>query len=106
MTSPAIGRALAAEAGPGGCRALVIDLQGVTFLGSIGISMLLDVRRTLLDHGTAIHLLCDPSSMPRRILRITSLDELFAVHGTLADALVAVDGDRGRHTHRPRVDNW
>jgi anti-sigma B factor antagonist len=104
-TSPAIGRALAIEARGAGCRGLVIDLQAVTFLGSIGVSMLLDVRRTLLDRGTVTHLLCHPSSMPRRILQITSLDELFAIHTSLRDALVALDGDGCRDGQYRPVDN-
>jgi len=105
VTSPAIGRALAAEARGRRCRALLIDLQAVTFLGSIGVSMLLDVRRTLLDRGTMTHLLCDPTSMPGRVLRITSLDELFGIHTTLRDALLALDGDGRRDGDRRRVDN-
>ncbi len=91
LTSRSIGRTLIDQAGDGSCRGLVIDLRSVTFLGSNGLSMLLDVRRTLMERHLEIHLLCEPNAMPMRVLQITRLEEVFPVHLALRDALAALD---------------
>jgi len=93
LTARAIGSSLLAETRRNRCGGLVIDLRNVTFLGSTGLSMLLDVRRNLLDREVETLLLCQSESMPQRVLRITKLDDLFAVHTALGDALHALDGD-------------
>jgi anti-sigma B factor antagonist len=93
VTSRGIGQSLTAESRHVGCRGLVIDLRSVTFLGSTGLSMLIDVRRGLTDQGADIILLCDPSSMALRVLQITRLDECFAITTALRDAFASLDGD-------------
>jgi anti-anti-sigma factor len=92
LTARPIGAALIEGTRQAPCHGLVIDLRPVTFLSSAGLSMLLDVRGALNEQERETHLLCESGSMPQRLLRITSLDDLFPVHTLLRDALDAVDG--------------
>jgi anti-sigma B factor antagonist len=56
----------------------IVDLAGVTFLDSSGISALLAARKAV--SGTAVTLvLADPSPPVRRVLEIAGVDQLFEV---------------------------
>ena len=84
-----------------GSRRLVVDLRQVSFIDSIGLGVLIGVRRRLLTHAGhegSIHLVCAEGLM-LRVLRITGLDGTFALHATLADAL---GGDAGANTGSDR----
>jgi len=65
---------------------LVVDLLGVTFLDSAGLSLLTTAARRLRYGGGGVCLvLVDPSI--ERVLRITGLDRYFHVRATVAEAL-------------------
>jgi anti-anti-sigma factor len=70
---------------PTDTRRLVIDLSGVTFLGSSGLTTLLQVHRSLGDGQLA--LVCSTNAL--RALQATALDTLFTIHPTVQDALDA-----------------
>jgi anti-sigma B factor antagonist len=65
---------------------LVIDLTKCGFLDSTGISVLIKTRRrtTLPLHIVA------PNEHIRRVLTISSLDSVFSIHPTTAEALGAL----------------
>jgi len=72
-----------------GSRRLVVDLRQVSFIDSVGLGVLIGVRRRLLahtGHDGSLQLVC-AEGLVLRVLRLTSLDGVFPVHATLADAL-------------------
>ncbi len=57
---------------------VLLDLSGVTFLGSAGLSVLL-ATRDMLDGGTGLRLRCGSSRAARRALQVTGTMERFDV---------------------------
>jgi anti-anti-sigma factor len=53
-----------------GCRALVLDLAGVTFCSARGVGTLVEIRRLAAQHGTAVHI-SRPSDEVRRVADLT-----------------------------------
>lgn len=68
-------RARVVEATRRGCRA-VVDLSGVTFLDSAGISQLLLTHRALNERSSTMALV-GATGMVREVLAITRLDTVF-----------------------------
>ncbi|NUT95177.1 MAG: STAS domain-containing protein [Saccharothrix sp.] len=75
-----------AESRPPG---LVLDLRGVTFLGSIGIAVLVNAQHTTRRLGVAFAVVADNRSVLRPLLA-ARVDHVLPVHPTLDDALSAV----------------
>ncbi len=65
---------------------LVLDLSQVTFLGSAGLSLLMQVRDRA---GEAEVRVAAPSTMARRAIEIVALDQVLPVFPTVDDALKA-----------------
>ncbi|MFJ9779539.1 STAS domain-containing protein [Amycolatopsis sp. NPDC101161] len=65
---------------------LVIDLTGVTFLASVGMTVLLKAHRDA-GSGTKLRVVAPGRSTVGRALELTGLTEALAVAGTRADAL-------------------
>jgi anti-sigma B factor antagonist len=63
---------------------LVIDLEGVRFIDSTGLGVLVEARSRVESL-----LLAAPGLETRRALQISGLDRHFAVHGTVDEALGA-----------------
>jgi anti-sigma B factor antagonist len=61
---------------------LVIDLSGVTFIDSAGLTVILAARQRARAQGGDTYLL-GPTKPVRKVLAITSLDRLFEIHETL-----------------------
>jgi anti-anti-sigma factor len=59
-----------------GCGLLEVDLGGVPSIGSVGLSVLLDVRRWTLQRGVELRI---RSAQPSvwRVFELTGLDEVF-----------------------------
>ncbi len=57
---------------------VLLDLSGITFLGSAGLSTLLETR-DMLDGATLLQLRCGSSRAVRRALQVTGTMELFDV---------------------------
>lgn len=58
---------------------LVLDLTGLTFCDSSGISALLSARSWAIQHGGRIALAAVPANTAR-VLGIVGLDQVFAIH--------------------------
>lgn len=85
LTSPRV-RATVLEQIEGGAELVVLDLEGVTFLGTSGLAVLIELREAAHAAGVEFRLACTA----RRVLRpltIAGLLPLFDIHETLADAL-------------------
>lgn len=65
---------------------LVIDLTGVSFLASVGMTVLLKAHRDA-GSGTKLRVVAPGRSTVGRALELTGLTEALAVTGTRADAL-------------------
>lgn len=68
----------------GGRTRLVVDLSSVDFMDSSGVGVLVGAHRRLEESGGGLALVCGEGPV-RRVLGITGLDEVFAVHGTLEE---------------------
>ncbi|KOV84563.1 hypothetical protein ADL03_16735 [Nocardia sp. NRRL S-836] len=68
--------------------ALVLDLREVTFLGSSGLSALVDSHRQAVAAGTKLLLVADQRTV-LRALAVTDLDQVFELHPDLDSALAA-----------------
>jgi anti-sigma B factor antagonist len=89
-TTPQIHDALSAVTlEPGG--QLVVDLSGVTFCDSTGITGLLTARNSALEAGAEIALTGLPAHLTQ-MFHIVGLDTVFAVYPTVADAREAWPG--------------
>ena len=89
LTSPQL-RALVLEqfAESAGVELVVLGLDGVSFLGTSGLAVLIEVREAAHQAGVELRLACTA----RRVLRpltIAGLVPLFDIHDTLEQALAA-----------------
>lgn len=73
------------------CRHLVLDLRGVTFLGSSGLSVLVEATRLTENKHATLGLVCSNRSVIRP-LEATGLTDVFAIHATREQAVDAVLG--------------
>ncbi|MGV9410629.1 STAS domain-containing protein [Nocardia sp. NPDC003693] len=85
-TAPALENAIESILGgkPG---ALIIDLSEVSFLASAGMAALVAAHQRA--GGTRIAVVADGPATGRQ-LRMTNLDQVFALHSTLPEALTAL----------------
>jgi anti-sigma B factor antagonist len=70
---------------------LVIDLGEVKFFGSVFISFLLKCHMLVKRHGSEV-VLAGASDRIRELLHLTSLDTLWALYDTRAQAMEALAG--------------
>jgi anti-anti-sigma factor len=69
-------------------RALVIDVSDVTFLASVGLKILASTHRDVTPTGCFAVVANGPATS--RPIKLTHLDEVFALYSTLDDGLAAV----------------
>lgn len=69
---------------------VVLDLDGIAFMDSSGLGVLLNAHRRLTRAGRTLHLAVPQDTMVRRLLRQTDLESTFRVHGSRRDAERAV----------------
>lgn len=93
-TAPALRDALVAAAESSS--RIVIDLSRVTFLDSTGLGVMLGAlgRARSVQRSVA---LVGPTSMVRRVLEITRLNQVFPTYGELDEALAARPGSELQH---------
>ena len=72
-----------------GVQKLVVDLTGVSFIDSTALGVLIGGLRRLRDARGEMALVVTTSSV-ERVLTITGLDKVFAIHDTRAAALAAL----------------
>jgi anti-sigma B factor antagonist len=70
---------------------LIVDLSRVNFFGSVFISFLLRCHLLVKKQGAEL-VLAGVSDRVRELLRLTSLDTLWALYATRAEALEALGG--------------
>ena len=88
LTSPQLRAAVLEQFETEGVGTVVLGLDGVTFLGTSGLAVLIEVREAAQTAGVELRLVCTA----RRVLRpltIAGLVPLFNVHETLDEALAA-----------------
>jgi anti-sigma B factor antagonist len=67
-------------------RDLVVDLSGVSYIDSSGIASLVEAFQEARKQGTRFALAAvSPSAL--RVFELARLDQVFAIHATLEDAL-------------------
>ena len=80
-------RAAVRAAVDAGRRALLLDLEDLSYVDSAGVGMLVEVYRHVTARGGQVKLL-HPSLCARRVLGITHLTGVFDVFDNEADALL------------------
>jgi anti-anti-sigma factor len=70
---------------------IVVDLSKVSYFGSVFLSFLLRCHTLAKKHGSEI-VLAGASERTRELLHLTSLDTLWAIYNTRAEALDALGG--------------
>jgi anti-sigma B factor antagonist len=87
VTSPQL-RVAVLDQFAAGTELVVLDLDEVTFLGTSGLAVLIEVREAAHSAGRELRIACTA----RRVLRpltIAGLIPLFDIHATAAEALAA-----------------
>ena len=72
---------------PGG---LVLDLDGVEFIDSTGLGVMVGAAKRLRMGGGALRIVCSQPHL-NQLFELTRLDAVFDLYETLDDALVGVD---------------
>jgi anti-sigma B factor antagonist len=78
----------------GGRTSLVLDLTGVMFIDSTGLSVLLNALRQVTHVGGQMAVVCSNPTV-LRLFEITRLDTTFDIHAELEPALAAVQAAAG-----------
>jgi anti-anti-sigma factor len=73
----------------GSARKLLIDLQKVSFLGSMGLRSIVIPARAVHSRGGKVVLFA-PTEMVASVLKTAGIDSLFPVHQDLGAALAAL----------------
>ncbi len=84
-TAPLLERALADLIDDQGCRSIVLDLHGLDFIGSTGLSVLLAAKDRAQSRGGEV-ILARPSPTARRSIEISGLLSEFAFRDDSAAA--------------------
>lgn len=68
---------------------VIIDLSGVTFCDATGLALLVDVKRRAQAHALTVSL-AGPRRNVSKLLRITGLDQAFAMYPSVTTAKLGV----------------
>jgi anti-anti-sigma factor len=68
---------------------VIFDLSQVNYFGSVFLALLLRCHKLVKSRGGEL-VLCGPSEMARELLRVTSLDTLWAIYDSREEALSAL----------------
>lgn len=68
---------------------VVFDLSSVAYFGSVFLALLLRCHKLVKSRGGEL-VLCGASPMARELLRVTSLDTLWAIYDSREEALTAL----------------
>ena len=68
-----------------GCANVVVDLEGVSFIDSSGLGVLVSALRRARERDGAVRIVCTRENI-LKIFRITGLDKVFPVFSDLAEA--------------------
>lgn len=84
-TAPVLDEALT-SAVSGGATRVVVDLSGVDFLDSTGLSVLVKALKRVRDSDGSLDVVVTAERVAK-VFRITGLDQVIPVHPSLVDAL-------------------
>jgi anti-sigma B factor antagonist len=70
---------------------LVVDLEGVDFLDSTGLGVLVGGLKRVRSHDGTLGLVCSQEKI-LKVFRITGLTKVFPIHPTLDEALANTGG--------------
>lgn len=85
FTAPVLDDALSGAVA-GGATSIVVDLSGVDFLDSTGLSVLVKALKRVRDADGSLDVVVTAERVAK-VFRITGLDQVIPVHASLADAL-------------------
>jgi anti-sigma B factor antagonist len=83
-TSPSFKERLV-EAIDGGCKYIVVDLEGVDFIDSSGLGVLVSGLRRVKEVDGWVRIACTRDQV-LKVFRITGLDRVFPIHATVSEA--------------------
>ncbi|MFC4946077.1 anti-sigma factor antagonist [Pseudonocardia sp. GCM10023141] len=86
LTSPQLRTVVLEQLDTAGAELVVLSLDGISFLGTSGLAVLVEMRDAAIAAGVTLRLACNA----RRVLRpltIAGLIPMFDIHDTLGDAL-------------------
>jgi anti-sigma B factor antagonist len=69
---------------------LVVDMEGVDFLDSTGLGVLVGGLKRVRAHEGSLRLVCNQERI-LKIFRITGLTKVFPIHTSVDDAVAATD---------------
>ena len=69
----------------GGCANVIVDLQGVGFIDSSGLGVLVSALRRAREREGAVRIVCTRDNI-LKIFRITGLDKVFPIFSDAAEA--------------------
>jgi len=69
----------------GGCANIVVDLDGVSFIDSSGLGVLVSALRRARERDGSVRIVCKRDNI-LKIFRITGLDKVFPVFSDIAEA--------------------
>lgn len=69
---------------------IVVDMQGVEFLDSTGLGVLVGGLKRIKQHDGSMNLVCTQERI-LKIFRITGLTKVFPIHESVAAAVAASD---------------
>lgn len=72
----------------GGAHHLVVDMEGVDFLDSTGLGVLVGGLKKVRAHDGSLKLVCTQERL-LKIFRITGLAKIFRIHDTTDEALAS-----------------
>jgi len=90
LTGPSLTQLLIQELS-GECRGLIVDMSGCNFLGSSGISALLESKQQA-DTTSVPFVLAGMNRIASRALQVTGLESMFPIHPSAAAAVSALSG--------------
>jgi anti-sigma B factor antagonist len=73
----------------GSKKAVLLDLQNVSFLGSMGLRSLVAPARAIKGRGGKL-VIFGPNEMVNKVLKISGVDTMIPVHHQLQSALAAL----------------
>ena len=68
-------------------RRILLDLTAITYLGVVGVGMLINLQKKVTKAGGKLRL-CGLSPNALEVVKLATLDRLFDIRGTESDALV------------------
>jgi anti-anti-sigma factor len=86
ITSAAEAKRLFAETVQAGTARLVVDLGGITFIDSSGLSALVSGLRSCRQAGGDLRI-AEAGEQPKAVFALTSLDQVFRLYPTVGEAL-------------------